>query len=109
MMIMTVKEHIPDAGLVTAQKVSATMQEGGKSVDAAHADAMNMRNRQYQKLHRDYQNLSADYAAKRQLASRQDSQISQLQVCTVYCIHRMPATRALSPAALLQELNMHKT
>lgn len=82
LMIMIVKVHVVNAGLVTASWVSVTMQECGKSVDAAHADAMNMRNRQYQKLHRDYQNLSADCAAKRQLASRQASQISQLQVCT---------------------------
>ena len=58
-------------------------QEGGKSAEAAHADAMNMRNKQYQKLHCDYQKLSADFAAKRQLASRQAAQLLQLQVLLV--------------------------
>ena len=62
------------------------MQEGGKSADAAHADAMNMRNKQYQKLHGDYQKLSADFAAKRQLASSQAAQLLQLQA-----LHRLPS------------------
>lgn len=63
------------------------MQEGSKSADAAHADAMNMRNKQYQKLHGDYQKLSADFAAKRQLASSQAAQLLQLQAW-----HRLPSS-----------------
>ena len=73
--------------------LSAIMQESAKSADAAHADAMNIRNKQYQKLHGDYQKLSADFAAKRQLASSQATQLLQLQV-----LHALPPPR-ISPKA----------
>ena len=69
------------------QFLQVTVQEGAKSVDAAHADAMNMRNRQYQKLHGDFQKLSADFAAKRQLASSQAAQLLQLQVLRCARLH----------------------
>lgn len=72
--------------VAVATYMKAIVQDSGKAADAAHADAMSLRNKQYQKLHGDYQKLSAEHAAKRQLASRQAAQLLQLQVCESPCV-----------------------
>ena len=62
--------------------VSGRTQDGSRSTDAAHVDAMNVRNKQYQMLHGKYQKLMAEKAAKSQLASRQATEMHQLRVCS---------------------------
>ncbi len=55
-------------------------QDGSTSADVAHADAMNMRNKQYQMLHGKYQKLMAEKDAKCQLAGRQATELQKLRV-----------------------------
>jgi hypothetical protein len=62
--------------------VSGRTQDASRSTDAAHVDAMTVRNKQYQMLHGKYQKLMAEKAAKSQLASRcQATELHQLRVC----------------------------
>ena len=57
------------------------MQSTGRAVDAAHADALGLRNKQYQKLLEDHQKLNVAHAKQRELGRHQAGQLHDQQVC----------------------------
>ena len=57
------------------------VQSTGRAIDAAHADALSLRNKQYQKLLEDYKKLNVAHAKQRELGRHQAGQLHDLQVC----------------------------
>ena len=59
---------------------SLLVQSNGRAVDTAHADAMSLRNKQYQKLLEDHKKLNMAHAEQRELRRHQAGQLRDLQV-----------------------------
>ena len=71
------------AGTASEQLYGPTkvpVQSNGRTVDAAHADAMSLRNKQYQKLLEDHKKLNVTHAKQRELGRHQAGQLHDLQV-----------------------------